>query len=652
MISQRLLEKPNLELTIENSLAMASESMEDLASYHDCLVSSYRSYLKAAGYSQIPQEIRISERGARRFLSKFPDPKLWITLSWEKQQPCDRKERSFVNYLILRRLLPMPLEYILIPRPHLLEMAIRLMERETYQLYEKVASRLGYNEPIIKDQFRALLSLMIWAQKPLQALTLDDLNTFAQALREACVRLAIKCRLRHGLPHRWDSRLTSVQKVLYHMGVFPQLTRSTRRNGFDRQWRNVPTDIAASVQRYLRQMALSLRPESAYQEKVRLFRFFSWLANTNQEITRIEHIQRCHIEAFKEYIRWAPLQHKSNGPGDVLKATTKYHLLAALHYFFIRISEWQWPEAPTRVLVFPGDFPIIDRPSPKFLDEIAAAKFLQAARAHPDLFTRLCCITLILTGMRQGEFLNLTADCVVQIGENYWLRIPLGKMHNDRYIPLHPEVKQLLDEWVAQSPPKEHYDFLFTSHGYRLGRGKVALAVRRIGKAAGIKEHIAPHRLRHTLATLAVNRGMPLESIAALLGHRSLSMTMVYARIGNRTVQQEYSQVSQHLEDLSRAVLPGPGQALVEGNQMRRLRQDHWRMLGNGYCTRPDGVPCEYETICESCPCFSTTVEFLPILNNQKQDAENKGQTQRVEVFTRLIRSMDKSLSEANNTPS
>ncbi len=642
MISQRLLEKPNLELMIENSLAMASESMEDLASYHDCLVSSYRSYLKAAGYSQIPQEIRISERGARRFLSKFPDPKLWITLSGEKQQRCDRKERSFVNYLILRRLLPMPLEYILIPRPHLLEMAIRLMERETYQLYEKVASRLGYNEPIIKDQFRALLSLMIWAQKPLQALTLDDLNTFAQALREACVGLAIKCRLRHGLPHRWDSRLTSVQKVLYHMGVFPQLTRSTRRNGFDRQWRNVPTDIAASVQRYLRQMSLSLRPESAYQEKVRLFRFFSWLANTNQEITRIEHIQRCHIEAFKEYIRWAPLQHKSNGPGDVLKAATKYHLLAALYYFFIRISEWQWPEAPTRVLVFPGDFPILDRPSPKFLDEIAAAKFLQAARAHPDLFTRLCCITLILTGMRQGEFLDLTADCIVQIGENYWLRVPLGKMHNDRYIPLHPEVKQLLDEWIEQSPPKKPYDFLFASHGHRLGRGKVALAVERIGKAAGIKEHISPHRLRHTLATLAINRGMPLESIAALLGHRSLSMTMVYARIGNRTVQQEYSQVSEHLEELcNRVDLLNRQPSLVEGTQMRRLRQDHWRMLGNGYCTRPDGVPCEYETICESCPCFSTTVEFLPVLQKQKHDAAEKGQIQRVDVFAKLIQNME-----------
>jgi len=647
MHSQLTLDRPTIELTLESNLLTTSEFNEELTSYHDCLVASYLSYLKSAGYSKLPQEIRAFERGARRFLSKFPDPRLWPTLSVDEQHRCDRKERSFVHYLILRRLLPMPIPYMLTRKPRFYQMAIRLMERETFQLYQKAAQRLGYREQDIQGQFRPLLCLMIWAQKPLQALTLDDLNTFRQELREAYSTLSIAYKgkqLQNGLPKRWDGQLNIIRTVLFHMGVFPQLTRSTKRASFEKQWRNVPVDIAATVRRYLQQMSLSLRPESAYQEKVRLFRFFSWLAITNPEVTHIGYIQRCHIEAFKEYIRWAPLQHKSNGPGDVLQPATRYHFLAALYYFFIRISEWQWPEAPKRVLVFPGDFPILDKPSPKFLDEVAAAKFLQAARAHPDLFTRLCCITLLLTGMRQGEFLDLTADCVVQIGENHWLRVPVGKMHNDRYIPLHPEVKGLLDEWIAQSSPKKPYDFLFASHGYRLGRGKVTLAVERVRKAAGIKEHISPHRLRHTLATLAINRGMPLESIAALLGHRSLSMTMVYARIGNRTVQQEYSQVSAHLEELcNRVDLLNNQPVLTEGAQMRRLRQDHWRMLGNGYYTRPDGVPCEYETICESCPCFSTTIEFLPVLQKQKQDAEEKGQTQRVDIFAKLIRSMEKS---------
>jgi hypothetical protein len=80
MTSQLLLGKPDLELTIEETQDRENESTNDVKSYHDCLVGSYMSYLKAAGYSKLPQEMRIFERGARRFLSKFPDPQEWVTL--------------------------------------------------------------------------------------------------------------------------------------------------------------------------------------------------------------------------------------------------------------------------------------------------------------------------------------------------------------------------------------------------------------------------------------------------------------------------------------------------------------------------------------------------------------------------------------------
>ncbi|HLQ55555.1 MAG TPA: site-specific integrase, partial [Streptosporangiaceae bacterium] len=50
----------------------------------------------------------------------------------------------------------------------------------------------------------------------------------------------------------------------------------------------------------------------------------------------------------------------------------------------------------------------------------------------------------------------------------------------------------------------------------------------RAGRAAGVPG-VHPHRLRHTLATQAINRGMRLEAIAALLGHRKMEMTLIYA---------------------------------------------------------------------------------------------------------------------------
>ena len=51
--------------------------------------------------------------------------------------------------------------------------------------------------------------------------------------------------------------------------------------------------------------------------------------------------------------------------------------------------------------------------------------------------------------------------------------------------------------------------------------------------------HVTLHQLSHTLATQAINRGMSLEAIAALLGHTSMSMSMTYARISDRTIADE-----------------------------------------------------------------------------------------------------------------
>ncbi|MDP2664924.1 MAG: hypothetical protein Q8O97_03170, partial [bacterium] len=205
MISQLVATRTEIERT---------ELTGDTGAYHDCLVAGYMSYLKAAGYSKIPHEIRIFERGARRFLSKFSDPQDWLSLPAEVPHRCDGKERSFVHYLILRRLVPMSLTYMLTPRPRFYQMAIRLMERETFQLYQKAASRLGYQERSIKDQFRSLLCLMIWTQKPINSLTLDDLNRFIQELRT--VYLSGKWRQRcvsNGLPARWDAQLKCVRNV-------------------------------------------------------------------------------------------------------------------------------------------------------------------------------------------------------------------------------------------------------------------------------------------------------------------------------------------------------------------------------------------------------------------------------------------------------
>lgn len=168
-----------------------------------------------------------------------------------------------------------------------------------------------------------------------------------------------------------------------------------------------------------------------------------------------------------------------------------------------------------------------------------------------------------------------------------------------------------------------------------IGRARVAAALNRAAAVAGIA-HVAPHQLRHTLATQAINRGMSLEALAALLGHESLSMTLVYARIADRVVADEYFAVSEQVEALYDRPKALPAEA--EGSEMVKLRREmDRRMLGNGYCARPVELDCHFGSICESCTFFVTTVEFRPTLRRQREDAAAKGQLGRQRIFEGLL---------------
>jgi hypothetical protein len=231
----------------------------------------------------------------------------------------------------------------------------------------------------------------------------------------------------------------------------------------------------------------------------------------------------------------------------------------------------------------------------------------------------------------------------VSHGSAYWLRVPVGKLHNDRYIPLHPQLKDLLDDWLGQRPEALRSNLMFVERGRVISEARVDRAVAAAAQAAGIG-HATPHQLRHTLATQAVNRGMSLEAIAALLGHKSLRMTAVYARIADGTVADEYFAVSQKVEALydQPKTLPADD----EGSHMARLRREmHQRMLGNGWCARPVELDCHFESICEGCTFFVTTIEFRPTLQAQRDDAASKGQVARQKIFDGLLARLDEQAS-------
>jgi site-specific recombinase XerD len=395
--------------------------------------------------------------------------------------------------------------------------------------------------------------------------------------------------------------------------------------------------IAATMRRYLAQISCVLRPGSAGNAGQALRCFATFLARAAPTVTSIAQVTRAHIEDYKPWLAARPGQNKAQ-----VTTATLAHRLGTLRMFFVRLDEWGWDEAPPRVPMFPGDLPRQDHPLPRALDDAAAAKLLRAAQADRRLLVRVTVEMLLRTGLRVSEYTCLRADAVVHIGAGPWLHVPAGKLREDRYLPLHPHLVALIDDYRTAHVDAAHPLLLPRENGRPLDRHTVTRMINRAGAVAGLP-HIHPHQLRHTLATQAINRGMSLEAIAAMLGHRSLDMTLRYAKIANRTAADEYFAVTEKVEALYGQAPVLPGDAI--GPKMARLRREHHRMPGNGWCTRPPELDCAFESICETCTFFQTSIEFRPTLAAQRDDAITKHQDHRGQLFASLLARIDQDAS-------
>ena len=498
--------------------------------------------------------------------------------------------------------------------------------------FTTTASGLGWSDKQAQLQWALWAKLAAIAGHRAQALTRPY---FDRALGE----LAGAVRAHRGLlPKTFTTPLHGLRATLAALGILDdpggKQVRDRGRPGHWQKLEQAAPVLAGTMRRYLAQMAISMRPGTVSLIDTSLRHLATYLAEHHPGIIAAEQIRRTHIEGFKAWMEARPGYRGKRSPAK----TTTGMRIGHLRGFFDRIIEWDYEDAPARSPVFAGDVPLRDRPLPRFLDDPAAARLLAAARQLPGLFDRVCVEVLARTGLRKGEFLRLTTDAVVRIGDREWLHVPVGKLRTDRYIPLHPRVKTLLGQWLGQrsgQPGK----LMFTEYGRPFPQTRVDAAVRRAATAAGIG-HVTPHQLRHTLATQAINRGMSLEAIAALLGHASMSMTMTYAKISDRTVAEEYFAVTEKVEALydTSKTLP----AETAGPNMQRLHAEtSRRLLGNGYCTRPAELGCRYEAICETCTFFATTIEFRDQLKAQHTDAERHGDAERQTAYRKALDTLD-----------
>lgn len=160
------------------------------------------------------------------------------------------------------------------------------------------------------------------------------------------------------------------------------------------------------------------------------------------------------------------------------------------------------------------------------------------------------------TGMRISELINLPKDCVVTDGrDEKYLKVPLGKMNNERLVPL-TEGDLALIEKIRTSPPplkskRWNPNRLIGLQGPVSGvYPLLALQFKKlVGEMTDQNKPVTFHRLRHTYATTLLTGGVGLVSLMKLLGHRRIEMTLRYAKVTPSHLRDEYLKAVRILED-------------------------------------------------------------------------------------------------------
>jgi site-specific recombinase XerD len=150
------------------------------------------------------------------------------------------------------------------------------------------------------------------------------------------------------------------------------------------------------------------------------------------------------------------------------------------------------------------------------------------------------------TGIRIGECLRLNRDSLRHLGGNQWaLHVPLGKLHNERWVPVDDDARKIFARILALTGPDSSdlpelsSPLLLLPNGKTISYTRMSAALKKTTKQAG-SPPARLHQLRHTYATVMLRAGISLTALKEILGHRDIRMTMRYIQVTQNDLQRQY----------------------------------------------------------------------------------------------------------------
>ncbi|TVR28425.1 MAG: phage integrase family protein [Nitriliruptor sp.] len=588
----------------------------------DDLAAAYAAYLADTGRGNV-----LYERSARQFLHRWPDPQAWASEPLETRLSADKHTRPLLTFLMLHAGLRPGYDYLVTRK---LTPLWRELPGSAYaadlQRFVAATVELGYAQPVARGVGSQVMArLLIQTGRGLDGLQDTDLDELTAAL------IAREQRSGIGWRH-YRVALHAARTALFHLGVLtvpPPNPHEALRQSFERRLHAAAEPLRPRLVAYLERLTATHARGTISGIATRLGHFARHLATVDPELGSLAELDRQrHIETYLSAVAAAtrPVD------GLPISVSERRARIISVNRFLADITEWGWPDAPARQLLFPRDVPRLPRPLPRYLPADVDRQLVAALHASPNRQRALALLLQRACGLRVGELVDLELDCVHEVaGHGVWLKVPLGKLDTERMVPIDDETVMLIDELAAlRSPgrPLPHpghgrpVEFLLTHHGSRVSTSTLQKELRATALAAGL-EPVSPHQLRHTFATAMVNAGVPLQTLMVLLGHVSAQMSLRYGRLFDATVRDDYERALTQ----AKAHLGGPVLPPAETNRLP-LAGD-WKdapaiktRMAGGYCIRTLAQgSCAYANICEHCPNYRSDPTFLAILATQKADA-------------------------------
>jgi site-specific recombinase XerD len=258
---------------------------------------------------------------------------------------------------------------------------------------------------------------------------------------------------------------------------------------------------------------LSAQTRRTYASKVR--QYLVWLAGAQVDGDPLGDAaaRDWAVRDYRSYLQTA----LKRSPATVNNA------LAAMDDFYIRSG--LGPAAAKRTEV-----PVT---APRALNPKAQIRYLRAVQACPSVRDRALALVPCYAGTRIAETVALDVEDVRLSARKGLLRV-LGKGERLREIPIHPQLRAALTDWLAE---RRHWDgategsaLFLNRRGGRLSARGAHGVITGIATRAGLDDRVTAHVLRHSFATTLIRGGADLVIAAELLGHARLETTRVYTR--------------------------------------------------------------------------------------------------------------------------